>query len=120
MGSVLPDGGSADGAVLTNTKIRRAKKPTMKSSFQMEISSRVIIIFIFLPPLGDDHRSCPEKSLSPDWGNDGQERKRLQRTKNPWSLQRGTFWQFHFMILSRRLGVMLFVSQDYRWGLQLQ
>jgi hypothetical protein len=120
MGSVLPDGGSADGAVLTNTKIRRAKKPTMKSSFQMEISSRVIIIFIFLPPLGDDHRSCPEKSLSPDWGNDGQERKRLQRKKNPWSLQRGTFWQFHFMILSRRLGVMLFVSQDYRWGLQLQ
>jgi hypothetical protein len=40
MGSVPPDWVSADGAVLTNTKIRRAKKPMMKSSFQMEISSK--------------------------------------------------------------------------------
>jgi hypothetical protein len=55
MGSVPPDWVSADGAALTNTKIRRAKKPMMKSSFQMEISSRVIIIFIFLPPWGDDY-----------------------------------------------------------------
>jgi hypothetical protein len=65
MESVLPDWGSADGAVLTNTKIRRAKKPMMKSSFQMEISSRVIIIFIFLPPWGDtidDH--APKKESS--------------------------------------------------------
>ena len=92
----------------------------MKSSFQMEISSRVIIIFIFLPPLGDDQRSCLKKNLSPDWENNGQERKRLQRTNNLRSLQTGTFWQIHFMIISRRLGVMLFVSQDYRWGLQLQ
>jgi hypothetical protein len=65
MGNVLPDWGSADGAVLTNTKIRRAKKPIMKSSFQMEISSRIINIFIFLPPLGDDHRSCPQRILRP-------------------------------------------------------
>jgi hypothetical protein len=107
MGSVPSYWGSADGTVLTNTKIRKAKKPMMKSSLQMEISSSVKSIFIFLPPLGDDQRSCPNRNLSPDWGNDRQERKRLQRAKNPWSLQRGTFWQFHFIMLSRRLGVML-------------
>jgi hypothetical protein len=92
----------------------------MKSSFHREISSWVKIIFIFLPPLGDDQGSCPKKNLSPYWGNDGQERKRLQRTKNPRSLQKGTFWQFHFITLSRRLGVMLFVSKNHRRGLQIQ
>jgi hypothetical protein len=65
MGSVLSDGGSADGAVLTSTKISRAKKPMMKSNFQMEISSRVIIIFIFLPPRATIIDRAPKRIFGP-------------------------------------------------------
>lgn len=75
-----PDWTSADGAVCTKKKIRRTKKPIMKSSFQRDTSSSVKIIFIFLPSLGNDRDRAPLKSFHPVRETTGRNRKRLPET----------------------------------------